>query len=472
MAEFFLMPQASPTMTVGVIAKWAAAEGDALSPQSIVAQVETDKATMDVEVFDRGFLLKRLAAEGEEVPPGRPIAILGRAANEDITALMAEFAAMGPAAPAAPSAAPVPAPAAPLTAAPSVARPPTASAPEDHPTAAAPAAPAAPPSAAPFVATPTWMGRTIDASIMEPRGTYARHAGIGGSKGGVAGGAPPAPRTFVSPLARAIAADKGVDLARLRGTGPGGRIVAADVVSAPVIPPAAPAWTRPGDTPRRVTQMRKTIARRLTEVHQQVPVFYLTVTFDMNAAVALKEQATARGLKFSYNDLVIKAVAQALREVPAANAAWVGEPPQIVERGGVDLGMAVALPEGLITPVVRDADRKGVLAIAAEARDLATRAKAGQLTAEEYTGSTFTISNLGMMGIEHFTAILNPPEAGILAVGAVVEVPVARGGRLEVGWRMKATLTCDHRVVDGALGARLLAAVRAYLECPALLVLQ
>jgi len=263
-----------------------------------------------------------------------------------------------------------------------------------------------------------------------------------------------------------MAEDRGVDLRRVTGTGPGGRVVAADVESAAAAPVG---WQRPADTARRVTQMRKTIARRLGDVHRDVPVFYLTVTFDMTAFVALKEQGAARGLKFSYNDLLLKAVAQALRDVPAANAAWMGD--TVVERGGVDLGVAVALPEGLITPVVRDADRKSVTAIAAEVRELAGRAKDGKLLLEEYTGSSFTISNLGMFGIEHFTAILNPPEAAILAVGGVQEVPVAKNGRLEVGWRMKVTMTCDHRVIDGALGARFLAALRSYVECPALLVL-
>ncbi|MFZ5481244.1 MAG: dihydrolipoamide acetyltransferase family protein [Myxococcota bacterium] len=273
------------------------------------------------------------------------------------------------------------------------------------------------------------------------------------------------PRIVASPLAKAMAADKGVDLRRVKGSGPGGRIVAADVEGGPV-GKAAP---RRADEPVRVTQMRKTIARRLTEVHQQVPVFYLTVTFDAAALVKLKTVANARGIKVSYNDLVLKAVAAALVDVPECNAAWNGD--TIVRKGGVDVGVAVALPEGLITPVVRDADRKSVREIGEEVRALAGRAKEGKLAAEEYTGGSFSVSNLGMFDIEHFTAILNPPEAAILAVGGVMQVPVVEGGQLGVGWRMKATMTCDHRVIDGALGARFLQALRGYVEAPALMVL-
>jgi pyruvate dehydrogenase E2 component (dihydrolipoamide acetyltransferase) len=263
-----------------------------------------------------------------------------------------------------------------------------------------------------------------------------------------------------------MAADMGVDLRRVRGSGPGGRIVAADVEAGPVA--GKPAARRP-DEGVRVTQMRKTIARRLTEVHQQVPVFYLTVTFDASALVKLKTVANAKGIKVSYNDLVLKAVAAALVDVPECNAMWSGD--TITRVGGVDLGVAVALPEGLITPVIRDADRKSVRDIADEVRALAGRAKEGKLAAEEYTGASFSVSNLGMFDIEHFTAILNPPGAAILAVGSVAQVPVVENGQLGVGWRMKATMTCDHRVIDGALGARFLQALRGYVEAPALMVL-
>ncbi len=446
MPSFFLMPQATPTMTSGVLGRWVVAEGAVVSPQTVLAQVETDKATMDVEIFDKAVMLKLLAKEGDEVPASFPIAIVGEA-GEDISGLLAEYAKMKAASGAAP-AAEAPAPAAPVVVAP------VAPAPVAAPVVAvAPVAPPAPSVSAPGEVAPVqWMGKKLDSSVMEIRGRYT-----------VAG-----PRIVASPLAKAMATDQGVDLRKVKGSGPGGRIVAEDVEKAAKAP-AAPVSSRPVDSSVRVTQMRKTIARRLTEVHQQVPVFYLTVSLDAAGLVALKDQASARNTKISYNDLVLKAVARALRDVPECNAAWQGD--SILRRATVDIGVAVALPEGLITPVVRDADRKGVAEIAAEVRTLAGKAKEGKLLPEEYTGGSFTVSNLGMFGIESFTAILNPPEAAILAVGGVEQVPVVEGGKLAVGWRMKATMTCDHRVIDGALGARFLQAFRAYIESPALLVL-
>ncbi len=451
MAEFFVMPQASPTMTVGVVGKWLVAEGAKLTPQTAIAEVETDKATMEIEVFDVGVMLKLLATEGEEVAPGKPIAIIGKAAGEDISALLAEYAKMkdqgaGGAPPQRPpDAAPVaPVPAeAPVAAAPAVV-------PAAAPVVAAPVPPAATPprpSEPGKAPAPSWAGQPIDTAIMEPRGRFT------------AGG----PRVIASPLARTLAAEKGVNLARVRGSGANGRIVAADVEAVG----STPVVIAPVDVPKRVTQMRKTIARRLTEVHQQVPVFYLTVTLDVSAFVVWKAKLADRGVKVSYNDLLMKAVAGALRDVPAANAAWMGD--TIVERGAVDVGVAVALPDGLITPVVRNADTKSVSQIAAEVRELAGRAKEGKLAAEEYTGGTFTVSNLGMFDIDHFTAILNPPEAAILAVGRVAQVADVVNGQVVPAWRMKVTMTCDHRVIDGALGARFLQALRGYVECPALL---
>jgi pyruvate dehydrogenase E2 component (dihydrolipoamide acetyltransferase) len=471
MAEFFVMPQASPTMTVGVIAKWVAAEGAELSPQSVIAQVETDKATMDIEVFDKGVMLKHLVPEGAEVPAGAPIAIIGKAKGEDVSALVAEFESSKGAAPAAAPAAAAPTPAAvgagPRESeqpAPASARLPETAPPQkddakpvaEAPPSPKPSAPQDVPQKAGEVPKLAWMGNPIPDSIMEPLGPYVA----------------PGPRIVASPLAKAMAADKGVSLAKIAGSGPGGRVVAADIEAAAAAPkPAAVAAAggRREDVTVRATQMRKTIARRLTEVHQSVPVFYLTVTFDAAGLVALKEQAGKRGIKVSYNDLVLKAVAQALVDVPECNAAWQGD--HIVRRGSVDIGVAVALPEGLITPVIRDADKKGVRQIGTELRELAGRAKEGKLAAEEYTGGSFSVSNLGMFDIDQFTAILNPPEAGILAVGSLQQVPVIEDGTLAVGWRMKATMTCDHRVIDGALGARFLQALRGYIELPALMVL-
>jgi len=446
MAQFFVMPQASPTMTVGVIAKWLAAEGAVLAPSQAIAAVETDKATMDIEVFDKGVLLKLLAKEGQEVPPGQPIAIIGLKADEDISGLMAEYAAMS-AAPAKPAAAPESVPVVAPAAVPVVA----VAAPV---VAAAPPAPKAPVGEPGHSATPEWNGKPVDESFMEQRGPFR----------------PPAARVFASPLARQLATEAGIAIARVRGSGPNGRIVAADVeATAARGTSAAPA--RPADATVRATQMRKTIARRLTDVHQQVPVFYLTTSFDATAIVGLKEivgrRAGKDGVKVSVNDILLRCIAQALRDVPDVNAQWTGE--SIVKKGGVDIGVAVALPEGLITPVIRDADQKSIAAISAEVRALAGRAKEGKLAPEEYTGGTFTVSNLGMFDIEHFTAILNPPEAAILAVGSAAQVPHVVGGAVVAQWRIKVTMTCDHRVIDGALGARFLQALRQYVENPGLL---
>jgi pyruvate dehydrogenase E2 component (dihydrolipoamide acetyltransferase) len=430
MAQYFVMPQASPTMTVGVVAKWLLTEGAVIEPGTAIAQVETDKATMDIEVFDRSVLLRILAAAGEEVPPGRPIAIVG-AAGEDVTALVAEFeASKAGGMPAAPAPAPTD---------PAVVQstPPPAPAPPVALTIGA--------SPLPSPAEPAWAGRPVDPSIMEPRPALR---------------APERP-VIASPLARALAAERGVDLRRVTPSGPGGRIVAADLDS------AGPTAAAPADEAARVTQMRKTIARRLTEVHQQVPVFYLTISLDAAPLVRLKDALDARATKVSVNDLLMKAVAWALREVPACNAQWQGD--TILRRGAVDIGVAVALPEGLVTPVVRGVDRLGVAAVSRTVRELAERAKAGKLAPEDYTGGSFTISNLGMFGIEQFTAILNPPEAAILAVGAAQQVPVVEDGAVRAGWRMKVTMTCDHRVIDGALGARFLQALRAVVENPGLL---
>jgi pyruvate dehydrogenase E2 component (dihydrolipoamide acetyltransferase) len=436
MASFYLLPQASPTMTTGVLAKWQVQEGAVVVPQTIVAQVETDKATMDIEIFEKTTFLKLLGKEGEEIPANFPIAIIGNP-GEDLTPLLEEYARLK----AAPAQEIAPVQAAPVQATPA----------QPAPAQAAPVQ-TAPPVEAGVVKQPEWMGKALDESVMELRGRYL----------------PSRPRLFISPLARAMVTEAGIDPARVKGTGPNGRIVAADVAAFEADKKStSPA--RAVDTPVRVTQMRKTIARRLTEVHQQVPVFYLTATFDVARLVFLKEQAAGVGKKISYNDLLLKAVARALKEVPECNAAWNGD--AIIRRASVDIGVAVALPEGLITPVVRDADKKGVSELAEEVRALAGRAKEGKLNPEEYTGGSFTVSNLGMFGIEHFTAILNPPEAAILAVGGVNEVPVVEKGMIVPGWRMKVTMTCDHRVIDGALGARFLGVLRTYLENPALLVL-
>ena len=462
MAEFFKMPQASPTMESGTLNAWRKAEGDALVSQDVVAEVETDKAAMDVEVFEAGFLLKILAQAGEDVPAGRPIAIIGKSKDEDISALLAEFAAMkGGAAPAAAQAAPVAAPAA-AQAAPAVVAEVTPKA-TANPGVVPPSAPAP----AETVSTPggyvgpTWRGKPLHHGLEEIGGTFT----------------PAKLRRAVrsSPLARKIAEDLGVTLDRVAGSGPNGRVLRADVEAAAQAP--APQVTQAAAPARanelvRNSKMRKVIAARLKESTLDAPTFFLTANYDCDALVAfrttLNQQASAKGVKVSFNDLTLLAVARALAEVPECNAAWGEE--SITRFGSVDLGVAVALEDGLITPIIRGADKLSLLQLAAQTKPLVERARARKLQPEEYTGATFSVSNLGMMGIEHFTAILNPPAAGILAVGALQQEPVVKDGALTVGWRMRVTMTCDHRVIDGALGARFLAALRQLIERPLLLV--
>ena len=296
------------------------------------------------------------------------------------------------------------------------------------------------------------------------------------------GAAPlPAGKVRSSPAARAAARAQGVNLGTVIGTGPRGRVTRADVMrhaagvpvavaAAPQAPPprAVPLPTpNPGDEVVPNTNMRKTIAKRLKAAYSDAPVFFLTRQFDCGSMVAFRTEMKAAGQRVSYNDIVLAACGRALRDVPDVNAAWADD--SIIKRAAVDIGMAVALPGGLITPVIRGADTKSLSDIAADTRALATKAKSGKLAPTEYTGSTFTISNLGMKGVEQFTAIINPPEACILAVGAMAQVPVVVDGSLSVGWRMTVTLTCDHRVVDGALGADFLTAIARYIENPSTL---
>jgi len=448
MAEFFKMPQASPTMEVGRLLEWKVREGDELQPQGVLAVVETDKAAMDIEVFDRVVVLKLLVPADTDVKVDAPIAIVGKSKGEDISALVASLSA--PAAPSAqgaggtsgsPRNAPLPSPAAPV----------------------ATPAPVAPPSASSGagLGARSWMGRPHTPGIEEMPPWDAGDAPL-------AAGAEPA-RVRAAPAARRAAAEHGVDLSTVKGSGPRGRVLRSDVESAPKAgaPASAPAPVVAASTAVRNSMMRKTIAKRLTAAWQDAPAFFLSARIDCDALVGFREALKAAGVTVSFNDILLKAVARALREVPEVNASWGEE--AILRHNEVHVGVAVALPDGLITPVVRHTDTKGLAAIAAEVRALAGRAKEGKLKPEEYTGSTFTVSNLGMMGIEHFTAILNPPEACILAVGSLQQEPVVKDGTLAVGWRMKLTLTCDHRVVDGALGARFLQALRKYLEAPALL---
>ncbi|QDE96651.1 pyruvate dehydrogenase complex dihydrolipoamide acetyltransferase [Myxococcus xanthus] len=399
------MPSLSPTMTEGKIVKWLKKQGDKVSSGDAVAEVETDKSNLEIEAYDDGTLAEIVVGENQMAKVGSPIAYL--------TAKGAK------AAPAAKPAAPAPAPEKPA-------------APKSAP------APAAKPAAAPAQAG----GRRVRAS----------------------------------PVAKKIAREKGLDLTQVSGSGPSGRVVKRDIEEAlargPAVAPAAkkapsaqPApGVRPEPTVVPLSSMRKVIAQRMTEVKPGVPHFYLTIEVDMEAASKVREEAKAMDLKVSVNDLIVKAVAMAVRRYPKINVSLQGD--KVVQFHSVDVGIAVALEEGLITPILRDADQKGLQAIATGVRELAERARKRALKPEEYTGGSITVSNLGMYGIDQFVAVINPPQASILAVGAVSEKAVVRDGQLAVRKMMTATLSCDHRVIDGAIGAEFLRELRGLLEHP------
>jgi len=468
-AQFYEMPAVSPTMELGTLVEWRVKEGESFKPQTVIAEVGTDKANMDAEVFDSGVMIKHLIAEGDEVPAGYPIAIVGESADEDISALVKEFeqrrageakaeAKSEPADDA--SADTDDGASAPSEPDDDDANRGASKAQTDKPKAKAeaPKAPSRPERKVEIHRE--WQGRRLASVFMDPPGDI--------------GAANTPDRIAASPLARKIADDKGVDLRRVEGTGPGGRIVKDDVLTAAArgtaAPSGAPAASRPDETVRN-SPMRKTIARRLLESHQDIPTFFLTVELDMQGFVDLRAQLkqSAPDTKVSYNDMLIKAVARALIDQPAVNASWGDK--AITRHGSVDIGVAVALPDGLITPVVRSADQLGLAEISRQVRDLAGRAREGKLDPSEYQDNTFTISNLGMYGIHEFTAIINPPASAILAVGGLERVPVVVDDRIEPAWRMKVTMTCDHRVIDGALGAEFLQSLRKYVESPALLLL-
>ncbi|WP_163996933.1 pyruvate dehydrogenase complex dihydrolipoamide acetyltransferase [Pyxidicoccus caerfyrddinensis] len=409
-----VMPSLSPTMKEGKIVKWMKKVGDKVSSGDAIAELETDKSNLEIEAYDDGTLAEIVVGENQMAAVGAPIAYL-----------------TGKGAKAAP-AAPAPKPAA--TAAPSAPAP------------AAPQAPAGGPVAPPRREEP---------------------APAGGR------------RLRASPLAKKIARERGLDINQVHGSGPSGRIVKRDIeealakgVAAPAAaakkapaPGARPAaGVRPEPTVVPLTSMRKVIAQRMSEVKPGVPHFYLTIEVDMDAAVKVREEAKAMELKVSVNDLIVKAVAMAVRRYPKINVSLQGD--QVVQFNTVDVGIAVALEEGLITPILRDADQKGLQAIATEVRELAERARKRALKPDEYTGGSITVSNLGMYGIDQFVAVINPPQASILAVGAVADKAVVINGQLAVRKMMTATLSCDHRVIDGAIGAEFLRELRGLLEHP------
>jgi pyruvate dehydrogenase E2 component (dihydrolipoamide acetyltransferase) len=465
MAQILGLPKLSPTMEEGVLVRWTKKEGDKVSPGDLIAEVETDKANMDFNVEDEGVLLKFLVKEGDTVKLGAPVAIIGKA-GEDVSALVAQAASGAPAAPTTSKAAPPP---------------------DDAPRARPTTKPPAP----------------AGASQPPPQPKPATAP---------AAAAPAGARLLASPLAKTMAIELGIDLRTLKGSGPGGRIVERDVKAAagnghaPAVAEIAEAEA--GEEPSQAlavrharqlvpeadgeytdvpaSNMRKRIAARLTEAKRDVPHFYLMRTFDAAPMLGFRERlntllgdrgprvtepsSSARpSPKVSVNDLIIKAVALALRRVPDCNASWEGEAIRHYHR--VHVGVAVAIDDGLVTPVIRDADQKGIGSIAAEVRDLAERAKTKKLKGHEITGSTFTVSNLGMLGIERFTAILNPPEAGILAIGTTLDTPVVVNGQVVAGKRLTVTMSCDHRVIDGALGAKFLIQFVDLIEHPESLAL-
>jgi pyruvate dehydrogenase E2 component (dihydrolipoamide acetyltransferase) len=414
MAEIIYMPKLSDTMTEGVVAEWTKKVGDKVASGEVLAEIETDKATMEFESFYDGVLLHIGVEKGQTAPVNSVLAVIGQA-GEDISTLLAGTSA--------PAAAPV-----------KEEPKPAATAPTPVPV-AAPVAPAAVTPAPAPVASSNGNGRVI-----------------------------------ASPLAKKIAEEKGIDIAAVAGTGEAGRIVKRDVDHYVPYTPAQRSFTaapagEESFTDENISQMRKTIARRLAESKFTAPHFYLTLDIDMdNAMKARKSLNAMEGVKVSFNDMVIKAVAMALKQHPTVNSSWLGD---VIRRNHhVHIGVAVAVDEGLLVPVVRFADSKGLTQIGAEVKDYAQKAKDKKLQPSDWEGNTFTISNLGMFGIESFTAIVNPPDSCILAVGGIKEVPVVKNGSVVPGNVMKVTLSCDHRVVDGASGAAFLQTFKNYMENP------
>jgi pyruvate dehydrogenase E2 component (dihydrolipoamide acetyltransferase) len=425
MATVIDMPKLSDTMTVGTLVKWLKNEGDPVENGDMIAEVETDKATMEVECFDDGILLKQYCQAGDEVPVGGAIAAVGEADE----------------------AAPEPA----------------ASAPSEP--AAAPEAEASPISAP----EPTPAAVTVSANIASETTNPST---------------PEADKRIrVSPLAKKIAAERGIDLSMLQGSGPGGRIVKADVEKAPTAPiasaePATPAAATLEALEMPVTNMRKSIGKALVASKTQAPHFYLQIEVNGAPLAKLRAELNAKlsdltpehgGTKFSVNDLTLKAAAEAVRRVPAINRSWEGD--SIRQHPNVHLAFGVAIDDGLVTPVIRAAETKGLRAISAEAKSLIKKARSKKLTPNEMSGSTLTVTNLGMFGISDFYGIINPNNAAILSIGATIKKPVVNDqDEIVVGQVMKIGLSGDHRTIDGAVGAQYLQILKEILETPALML--
>lgn len=414
------MPKLSDTMEEGVIAKWNVEEGDKVESGDIIAEVETDKATMEVEVFDAGTILKILAEEGDAVPLGNLMAVIGEE-GEDISDILEEARSGS-----------------------------------------------------------SGEGGTTEETPADQEEQDEEYDPVFGDleekdNGQAAESRTEDGRIKASPLARNMAEDQGIDLANVKGSGPQGRIIKRDIESyepsqAPAATPAPAATVSREDKEHRVSQMRKTIARRLSESKFSSPHYYETMEIDMGAVWdARKKLNEISDTKISFNDIVVKACATALRKHPDINSSWKGD--KIIEHGNVNIAVAVGIDEGLVTPVIDNTDQKGLQQIAAEGKELIQKAKDRDLQPEEMEGSTFTVSNLGMFGIEEFTAIINPPNACILAVGAIREVPVVEDGEVVPGKRMKVTLSSDHRIVDGVSAAQFLTTLKGMLENPLGMVL-
>jgi pyruvate dehydrogenase E2 component (dihydrolipoamide acetyltransferase) len=447
MATIIEMPKLSDTMTAGTLVNWLKEEGEAVSNGDMIAEIETDKATMELEIFDDGILLKQFVAAGDQVDIGTPIAAIG----------------------------------------------------DDGETVEAPA----PTAAKEELAKVEKEVPTDDDASQPPSPANIPAPAPGSIKQQPAPTAPPeseaGPRTRVSPLARRLAAEKGIDLTRIRGSGPDGRIVKADVLAAasgdadallqstpesattpaqstPIAIPPGASIAEEADLP--LSNMRGIIASRLVESKQTVPHFYLETEIDAGPLMQLRAALNDKlaelppeqgGIKFSVTDFILKGSAEALRRVPQVNASWMGD--RIRQHGAVHLSLAIAVPSGLVTPKIENAQSKTLRQVAVEAKDLAARARDKKLRPDEFTGSTFTISSLGMLGIDSFFAIINPPNAAILSVGTIVKKPVVNErDEIVPGLRMKIGMSCDHRVVDGATGAQYLAALKTILETPALML--
>jgi pyruvate dehydrogenase E2 component (dihydrolipoamide acetyltransferase) len=433
MATKVVMEALSPTMEEGRLVEWKKAEGEAVSPGDVLAEVETDKAVMELVARAGGTLLRQAVSAGATVPVSAVVGWIGEAGEVIPDGSEAGGRQGG----------------------------------GDGQVGGQAGGQAG------------WLAGGREGGSVEA--AVERAGGQEGRQVEAAVALPPGPggRVKASPLARKIAAEKGVDLTTVVGSGPEGRVIRRDLDSTtaarpsarPAVRPAAGTPSLPPFSDIPLTQIRKTIAKRLAQSIGPIPTFYLTSEIDMERAADLRDQLKAtqgEELRVSFNDLVVRAVALALRKHPACNAWWQDD--HIRQWNEVHVGMAVAIPDGLITPVIRHADRKSLIEIGAESRELAARARDRRLKPEEYTGATFSVSNLGMFEIEHFTAVINPPEAGILAVGSIGRVPVAVEDRIIPRRRMRVTMSCDHRVIDGATGAQFLSTVKLLLENPTALV--